>query len=152
MNIISLAVLLLTIIINISNMNIKSLCRRPCSRRLDAARPRPGQEGLRGSVHAIRILRFMSFRTQPLANLTPLPIKPTQPLEQILVAEFLVCELGVVVIVRGTKGVPRKWVGASVNLRVRTCTEWRVKHDQTSCCLRPQILGTPLVPSRIIVL
>ena len=26
-------------------------------------------------VHPIRILRFRSFRTQPLANLTPLPIK-----------------------------------------------------------------------------
>ena len=49
---------------------------------------------------------------------------------------------------RGTKGVPRKGVWASVSMRVWTCKELRAKHDQTSCYLRPPFLGTPLVPSR----
>ena len=49
---------------------------------------------------------------------------------------------------RGTKGVPRKGVWASVNMRVRTCKELSGKHDQTSCYLWPPFLGTPLVPSR----
>ena len=53
-------------------------------------------------------------------------------------------------IVRGTKGVPRRGVWTSVRMRVWTCEELRVKRDQTSCCLRPPILGTPLVPSRSI--
>ena len=35
----------------------------------------------------------------------------------------------------------------TVNMRVRTCKELRAKHNQTSCCLRPPFLGTPLVPS-----
>ena len=39
-------------------------------------------------------------------------------------------------------------VWTSVNARVRTCKELRVKNDQTSCYLRPPFLGTPLVPSR----
>ena len=50
--------------------------------------------------------------------------------------------------VRGTKGVPRKVVRASVSVRVWTCKEFRVKLNQTSCYLRPPLLGTPLVPSR----
>ena len=49
---------------------------------------------------------------------------------------------------RGTKGVPRKGVWASVNTRVWTRKELRAKHDQTSCYSRPPFLGTPLVPSR----
>ena len=52
---------------------------------------------------------------------------------------------------RGTKGVPRKGVWTSVNLRVWTCEESRAKHDQTSCYSRPPFLGTPLVPSRRVV-
>ena len=47
---------------------------------------------------------------------------------------------------RGAKGVPRKGVGTSVNMRVCTCKEVRVKHNQTICFLRPPLLGTPLVP------
>ena len=54
------------------------------------------------TLHPVRNPRFVSFRTQPLENLSAavkLPIKKgfwaTQPLEQILVAEFLLCELGV---------------------------------------------------------
>ena len=53
-------------------------------------------------THPVRNPRFASFRTQPLENLSAavkLPVKKglwaTQPLEQILVAEFLLCELGV---------------------------------------------------------
>ena len=53
-------------------------------------------------VHPVRNPRFGSFRTQPLENLSAavkLPIKKgfwaTQPLEQILDSEFLLCELGV---------------------------------------------------------
>ena len=49
----------------------------------------------------------------------------------------------------GTKGVPRKGVWTSVDMRVWTLKEWRVKHYQTSCCLRPPFLGNPLVPSRV---
>ena len=49
---------------------------------------------------------------------------------------------------RGTRGVPRKGVWTSVNMRVWTCKESKVKHNQTSCYLRPPFLGTPLVPSR----
>ena len=52
-------------------------------------------------------------------------------------------------ILRGTKGVPRKGVWTSVDTRVWACREFRAKHDQTSCCLRPPFLGTPLVPSRL---
>ena len=44
---------------------------------------------------------------------------------------------------RRTKGVPRKGVQTSVSMRVRTCKEVRVKHDPTSCNLRPPFLGTP---------
>ena len=54
------------------------------------------------NLHQIPITRFRSFRTQPLENLSAavkLPIKKgfwaTQPLEQILDSEFLLCELGV---------------------------------------------------------
>ena len=50
---------------------------------------------------------------------------------------------------KGTKGVPRKGIGTSVNMRACTSKESRVKHDQTSCRLRPPILGTALVPSRL---
>ena len=49
---------------------------------------------------------------------------------------------------RGAKGVPRKGVWASVNMRVWACNESRAKCDQTSCYLRPPFLGSPLVPSR----
>ena len=49
---------------------------------------------------------------------------------------------------RGTKGVPRKWVWTSVNMRVWTCKEWGVKQYQTSGYLRPPFLETPLVPSK----
>ena len=49
---------------------------------------------------------------------------------------------------RGTKGVPRKGVWTSVNTRVWTCKEVRVKHEQTSYYLRPPFLRTPLAPSR----
>ena len=48
---------------------------------------------------------------------------------------------------RGSKGVPGRGVGTSVNMRIRTCKELRVKHDQDRCYLRPPFLGTPLVPS-----
>ena len=48
---------------------------------------------------------------------------------------------------RGTKGVPRKGVWASVNVRAWTCKALRAKHDRTSCYLRPPFLGTPWVPS-----
>ena len=55
------------------------------------------------TLHPVRNPRFASFRTQPLENLSAavkLPIKKgfwaTQPLEQILDSEFLLCELGVV--------------------------------------------------------
>ena len=51
---------------------------------------------------------------------------------------------------RGTKGVPRRGVWTSVDMRVWTCNELRVKHDQTSCYLQPPFLGTPLVPSRVL--
>ena len=51
------------------------------------------------SVHPIHILRFWSFRTQPLEHITPLPMKKgfwaTQSLAKILVREILLCELGV---------------------------------------------------------
>ena len=33
-------------------------------------------------------------------------------------------------------------------MRVLTCKELRVKHNQTSCYLRPPPLGTRLAPSR----
>ena len=53
-------------------------------------------------LHPVRDPRFASFRTQPLENLSAavkLPSKndfwATQPLEQILDSEFLLCELGV---------------------------------------------------------
>ena len=48
-------------------------------------------------VHPVRNPRFVSFRSQPLENLYLLKkgFWATQPLEQILVAEFLLCELGV---------------------------------------------------------
>ena len=49
---------------------------------------------------------------------------------------------------RGTTGVPRKGVWASVHMRVWTCEDLRAEHDQTSRYLRPPFLGTPLVPSR----
>ena len=52
---------------------------------------------------------------------------------------------------RETKGVPRKEVWTSVNMRVWTCKESRAKHDQASCYLRPPFLGTPLAPSRVMV-
>ena len=48
---------------------------------------------------------------------------------------------------RGTKGVPRKGVWTSVNIRVWTCKELRVRHDRTGCYLRPLFLGAPSVPS-----
>ena len=48
---------------------------------------------------------------------------------------------------RGSKGVPRKGVGTSVNMRVRTCEESRAKCGQTTCYLRPPFLGTPSVLS-----
>ena len=51
-------------------------------------------------------------------------------------------------VLRGNKGVSRKGVWTSVNMMVWTCKELRVKHDQSSCYLRPPFLGTPLVPSR----
>ena len=51
-------------------------------------------------------------------------------------------------ILRGTKGIPRKGVWASVNTRVWKRKELRAKHDQTSFYLRPPFLGTPSVPSR----
>ena len=54
-------------------------------------------------------------------------------------------------ILRGTKGVPRKGFWTSVNMRVWTCKELRVKHDQASCYLRPPFLGTFLVPSRVMI-
>ena len=50
---------------------------------------------------------------------------------------------------RGTKGIPRKGVGTSVNMRVRMCKESRVKHYQTSRCLRPPIFVASLAPSRV---
>ena len=53
-------------------------------------------------------------------------------------------------LLRGTKGVPRKGVWASVNTRVWICKELNAKHDQTGCYLRPPFLGTPLVPSRLL--
>ena len=37
------------------------------------------------------------------------------------------------VCLRGTEGVPRKGVWASVNMRVWTCKELRVKHNRTTC-------------------
>ena len=59
-------------------------------------------------LHPVRNPRFGSFRTQPLENLSAavkLPIKTsfwaTQPLEQILVREILLCELGVIVTCAG---------------------------------------------------
>ena len=55
---------------------------------------------------------------------------------------------GPVGILRGTKGVQRKGVRTSVNVRVRARKEPGAKHDQTCRCLRPPCLGTPLVPSR----
>ena len=42
-----------------------------------------------------------------------------------------------------TKGVPRKGVWTSVNVRVWTCKELKAEHDQTSCYSRPPFLGTP---------
>ena len=54
------------------------------------------------------------------------------------------------IFLRVNKGVPRKGVWTSVNMRVWTCNELGVKHDRTSCYLRPPFLGTPLVPSRAI--
>ena len=50
-------------------------------------------------VHPIRILRFSFLRTQPLESLSADSVRmslKSQPLQQILVAEVLVCELGVV--------------------------------------------------------
>ena len=52
---------------------------------------------------------------------------------------------------RGAKGGPRKGVWTSVDMRVWTCKESRVKHDQTRCYLRPPFLGTPFVPSRPLI-
>ena len=49
---------------------------------------------------------------------------------------------------RGAKGVPRKGVWTSVDMRVWTCNELKVKHDQIRCYLRHPFLRTPLVPSR----
>ena len=57
-------------------------------------------------VHPVCILRFRSFRTQPLEiisadsdfvcyNLSKIGAWATQPLDKILVAEILLCELGV---------------------------------------------------------
>ena len=51
---------------------------------------------------------------------------------------------------RGTKGVPRKGVWTSVNVRVWACKELRVRHDQTSKYSRPPLFGTFLVPSRLL--
>ena len=50
---------------------------------------------------------------------------------------------------RGAKGVPRKGVRTSVNIRVWTCKEMRAKHGQTSFYSGPPCLGTPLVPSGV---
>ena len=49
---------------------------------------------------------------------------------------------------RGAKGVPRKGVWTSVNMRVWTCKELGAKHDRSSCYSRPPFLGTPVVSSR----
>ena len=49
----------------------------------------------------------------------------------------------------GTKGVPRQGVWTSVNVRVWTCKELRVKRNQTSCYSRHPFLGTPVAPSRV---
>ena len=46
------------------------------------------------------------------------------------------------------QGVPRKGVWTSVNARVWTCEELRVKHHRNSCFLRPPFLGTTLVLSK----
>ena len=51
--------------------------------------------------------------------------------------------------VRGAKVVPRKGVWASVDMRVWTCREFSAKHHQTSCYLRPPVLGTHLVHPRV---
>ena len=51
---------------------------------------------------------------------------------------------------RGAKGVQRKGVWTSVDMRVWTCKELRVNRDQTSCYLRPPFLGTPWVPFRLV--
>ena len=53
------------------------------------------------------------------------------------------------VILRGTKGVPRKGVWTSVNMRVWTCKQLRVTPNETNGYLWPPFLGTPLVPSRV---
>ena len=55
----------------------------------------------RPPMHPIRILRFWYFRTQPSERYYATTYKnkglwATQPLDKILVAEILVCELGVV--------------------------------------------------------
>ena len=75
-----------------------------------------------GFVHPVRNPRFASFRTQPFENLgaaVKLPIKKgfwaTQPLEQILVAEFLLCELGVVSQAQTTLAQPR----IRIRMRIR---------------------------------
>ena len=51
------------------------------------------------ALHPVRNPRFGSFRTQPLeilsADSVRISLKRTQPLEQILDSEFLLCELGV---------------------------------------------------------
>ena len=47
------------------------------------------------------------------------------------------------------RGLPRKGVWTSVNMRVWTCKQLRVKHNHTSWYKRPPFLGAPLVPSWI---
>ena len=50
----------------------------------------------------------------------------------------------VLMVLRGTKGVPKKGVGTSVKTRVWACKELKVKRDQPICFLRPPLLGTPI--------
>ena len=47
---------------------------------------------------------------------------------------------------RGTKGAPKERGWNTGPYEGSKCKESRAKDDQTSCCLRPPILGTPLVP------
>ena len=57
-----------------------------------------------------------------------------------------------IIVLEGTRGVPRKGVWRSINMRIWACEELRAKHYQTSSYLRLPFLGTPLVPSRMLVL
>ena len=77
-----------------------------------------------------------------------------QPLYQVVARGQVLCFVadGSFLILRGTKGVPRKGVWTSVDMSVWTCNELRANHDQTCCYLRPPFLGAPLVPSGLTAL